>query len=387
VSTLKTFELMLDRDLTYANRSRKATFACFNRNLAISRRTLPATARKFFASESGQTLVNFAESSASSQNGLIWRRSENIYVYEPMLKLGAWYGGAVIDISDLTREAGWRQFLLLCGICLMSLVIYVLSAGAASLFIAPTGLLSGIFAAIATGDYRQSFEYEYDNELGELATATNNMVVGLKERQMLGKFVSTTFDSQVTSVTAQTGAHKLAGVILFSDVRSFTTHSEANTPVVISQMLNQHLRSMVEAINCNSGRVDQFIGDAVVAFFPGDGASSCLNAVRAAAMMMRSHHQINAGRRQRGLFAYDIGIGLAHGTVIAGALTSGNRSEFTIIGSARNLAEQLEAQSKSSRHTAIIVSESLLQLIPELKQLFCAHTEGSYEFLDIEAPI
>jgi len=387
VSTLKTFELMLDHDLTYANRSRKATFACFNRNLAISRRTLPAKAWKFFASESGQTLVNFAESSASSQNGLIWRRSENIYVYEPMPKLGAWYGGAAIDISDLTREAGWRQFLLLCGICLMSLVIYVLSAGAASLFIAPTGLLSGIFAAIATGDYRQSFEYEYDNELGELATATNNMVVGLKERQMLGKFVSTTFDSQVTSVTAQTGAHKLAGVILFSDVRSFTTHSEANPPVVISQMLNQHLRSMVEAINCNSGRVDQFIGDAVVAFFPGDGASSCLNAVRAAAMMMRSHHQINAGRRQLGLFAYDIGIGLAHGTVIAGALTSGNRSEFTIIGSARNLAEQLEAQSKSSRHTAIIVSESLLQLIPELKQLFCAHTEGCYEFLDIEAPI
>jgi adenylate cyclase len=269
----------------------------------------------------------------------------------------------------------------------MALFIYALSAWAASLFIEPTGLLSGIFAAIATGDYRQRFEYEYDNELGELATATNNMVVGLKERQMLGKFVSTTFDNQVASATAQTSAQKLTGVILFSDVRSFTTHSEANPPVLISQMLNQHLRGMVEAINSNGGRVDQFIGDAVVAFFPGEGAGSCLNAVRAAAAMMRCHHRINAERKQRNLFAYDIGIGLAYGTVIAGALSSGNRSEFTIIGNARTLAEQLEAQSKSSRHTAVIASASLTQLIPEFKQYFSVHTVGSHELLDLKAPL
>ncbi len=387
VSTLKTFEHMLDQDLMHANRNGETTFACFNRNLSTAQRILPATARQFFDSEGGQTLLNFAESAASSQIGLILRQPRNIFVYEPMLKLGTWYGGAAIDISDLARETVWRQLLLLCSVCLMSLVIYVLSAGAARLFIEPTGLLSGIFSSIAAGDYLQRFEYEYDNELGELATATNNMVAGLKERQMLGKFVSTTFDSQVASVTAQSSAQKLAGVILFSDIRSFTTHSEANPPVLISQMLNQHLRSMVEAINSNGGRVDQFIGDAVVAFFPGDGADSCRNAVRAAAAMMRRHRQIVTERRQRQLFVYDIGIGLAYGTVIAGALTSGNRSEFTIIGNARTVAEQLEAQSKNSRHTAIIASESLIQLIPELQQYFCEHTEGSHELLDLEAPI
>jgi len=387
VSTMRTLEYMLEHDLMHANRDGETTFACFNRNLSSPRRILPATANQFIGSEKGQALKNFAESAASSEIGLILRQPGQIYVYEPMLKLGAWYGGAAIDISDLARETDWRQFLLLCSVCLMSLLIYVLSAGAASLFIEPTGLLSDIFAAIATGDYRQHFEYEYDNELGELATATNNMVIGLKERQMLGKFVSTTFDNQIASVTAQTGAQKIAGVILFSDVRGFTTHSEANSPVLISQMLNQHLRAMVEAINSNSGRVDQFIGDAVVALFPGKEKDACMNAVRAAATMMRRHHQITTKRRQRNLFSYDIGIGLAHGTVITGALSSGNRSEFTIIGRARNIAEQLEAQSKSSRHTAIIVSESLIQVIPEFKEHFCAHAEGSYELLDLEAPI
>jgi adenylate cyclase len=213
------------------------------------------------------------------------------------------------------------------------------------------------------------------------------MVIGLKERQLLGKFVSTTFDNQVASVTAQTGAQKIAGVILFSDVRSFTTHSEANSPVLISQMLNQHLRGMVEAINSNGCRVDQFIGDAVVALFPGDGADACLNAIRAAAAMMRRHHQIITERRRRNLFSYDIGIGLAHGTVITGALSSGNRSEFTIIGKARNIAEQLEAQSKSSRHTAVIVSEAMIQLLPTAKRHFCMHSEGSYELLNLEAPL
>ncbi|NLF95679.1 MAG: hypothetical protein GX569_03010 [Candidatus Riflebacteria bacterium] len=387
VSTMKTFEYMLNHDLMNANRNGEVTFACFNRNLSATQRILPATARQFIGSENGQKLLSFAESAASSEIDLILRQSGQIFVYEPLLKLGAWYGGAFIDVSDLAREADWRQLLLLCGVCLMSLLIYVLAAGAARLFIEPTGLLSGIFAAIATGDYRQRFEYEYDNELGELATATNNMVIGLKERQLLGKFVSTTFDNQVASVAAQTGAQKIAGVILFSDVRSFTTHSEANPPVLISQMLNQHLRGMVEAINSNGGRVDQFIGDAVVALFPGEGADACLNAIRAAAAMMRRHHQIIAERRLRNLFSYDIGIGLAHGTVITGALSSGNRSEFTIIGKARNIAEQLEAQSKSSRHTAVIVSEAMIQMIPAAKQHFCVHNEGSYELLDLEASI
>ncbi|EKD84514.1 MAG: adenylate cyclase [uncultured bacterium] len=385
VSIVRTFSQLLETELMRANRNKNITFACFNRNLSAAQKVLPASGLQFMHSQTGKAFHTFVDAAASSQIGLILREPENIFVYEPMLKTGRYYGGAVIEISDLARETGLRRLLLLLGVAALSLIVYVLSTAVAKIFIEPTCQLSGVFSGIATGNYQQTFAYEYNNELGELATATNNMIAGLKERHLLGKFVSTTFDSQISSVTASSSAQKLTGVLLFSDVRSFTTLSEANSPVVISQMLNAHLRSMVEAINSHGGRVDQFIGDAVVAFFPGEGAGSCSIAVNAAAAMMRQHRQTSIERQQHGLFTYNIGIGLAYGTVIAGILSSGTRSEFTIIGKARSVAERLETQSKTAKHTGIIVSAQLFEMLAESHNRFCEHQSESYELIDLDA--
>ncbi|EKD82400.1 MAG: hypothetical protein ACD_39C01321G0001, partial [uncultured bacterium] len=149
VSTLSTFEHMLDNELRNKNIKGQTTFACFNRNLATAQKILPTISGQFMESQAGKAMRSFVDSAASSRVGLILRETDNIYIYEPMLKLGAWYGGAAIDVSDLVRETGWRQFLLLCSVFALALLIYVLSATAARIFIAPTGLLSGVFAAIA----------------------------------------------------------------------------------------------------------------------------------------------------------------------------------------------------------------------------------------------
>ncbi|MBU1105669.1 MAG: adenylate/guanylate cyclase domain-containing protein [Candidatus Riflebacteria bacterium] len=380
----QTFSQLLTRELSQSNNSDNATIVCINRNISASNKILPAQAQKFIQTPVGQKFHEFIDSAASSYIGLVLRDSDNIFIYEPMLKLGLYCGGAAIDISDLKREMSFRKFLLLLVVIALSLIIYLLSTATARIFIEPTKELAGVFAKIADGDYLQKFNYSYDNELGELAKATNNMVTGLKERQLLGKFVSTTFDNQVLNATAVSTAKKMSGVILFCDIRSFTTLSEANPPEVLSQMLNHHLYSMVNAINANNGQVEQFIGDAVVAFFHGDSRQSCVNALKAATGMMLQHHEINARRRQQSLFTYKIGIGLAYGQVIAGILSSGTRSEFTILGVARSLAEQLEASSKTARHTGIIASYELAQMLDDLSEYFVEHEDKGFELIDLE---
>lgn len=386
INTIDTFTNMLAGTLDQQNRHGPITYACFNRNLAEQMQLLPIGSKNFIKTQAGYRFSRFMHAAASSKLGLIVYNPKDIMVYEPMLKLGAWYGGALIDISDLNREAAWRRLLLCLLIAALLLFIFVLSTAATRIFISPTGLLSGVFSAIAEGNYQQKFDYTYDNELGELATATNNMINGLKERHALGKFVSTTFDNQIREVNGIAQAQKLDGVVLFSDVRNFTTLSEANPPTSVSQMLNQHLRGMVEAINQHGGRIDQFIGDAVVAFFPGTDNSSCNKAVKAAAAMLRTHQQTIAARKQHRMFTYNIGIGLASGTVIAGALNSGSRSEFTLIGQARHNAEKLETSSKTGKHTAIIISDTLYEsLSANERENFIRHNHDCFELLDLEA--
>ncbi|MDQ6965929.1 MAG: adenylate/guanylate cyclase domain-containing protein, partial [Mariprofundaceae bacterium] len=65
---------------------------------------------------------------------------------------------------------------------------------------------------------------------------------------------------------------KLGGVkkditVMFSDVRSFTTFSEAHTPEEVVAMLNEILHAMTEVIMHWDGTLDKFVGDEIMAFW------------------------------------------------------------------------------------------------------------------------
>lgn len=72
--------------------------------------------------------------------------------------------------------------------------------------------------------------------------------------------------------------------ILFSDIRSFTTLSEGMTPKENFEFLNALMRRTGPVIRENNGFIDKFIGDAIMAIFPGDPE----DALRSAIEMKRS---------------------------------------------------------------------------------------------------
>jgi len=340
--------------------------------------------RRIISSEKGRRFLDFIKASSVYKYQLEVRNENEIFIYEPLMNMQSMSAGAMLGIVDIRKNRELKLMWLAILLSILTGMIYLLAAWVSKTMIEPTRDLSAVFSDISAGNFSRTFSYSYGNELGILADATNLMGTGLRQRQILGKFVSRTFDQDVMTGSNRTEAQELYGVILFSDIRSFTTISESQPPEITSQMLNNHLQAMVTEIQNCKGQIEQFIGDAIVAFFPGSDSRVCLNAIEAAAAMIEKHRAIIAERASRGLFAYEIGIGLEYGLVMAGTLKSGSRSEFSVVGPARTRAEEYEGASKTARFTRIIAGEALIKNLVGLPYIFCRHADSCYELQSLE---
>jgi class 3 adenylate cyclase len=119
--------------------------------------------------------------------------------------------------------------------------------------------------------------------------------------------------------------------LLYSDIRDFTSFSEANEPERVVGFLNQSMAIMVDAITRVGGDVDKMIGDAVLARFQGEGAE-----VRALAAAREALRRLGQANLPRG-----VGIGIYTGEVISGTVGSADRMDFTVIGDSVNIAARL----------------------------------------------
>ena len=161
---------------------------------------------------------------------------------------------------------------------------------------------------------------------------------------------------------------------MFSDIRGFTTLSENLTPEELTVFLNEYFTAQAEAIMLHKGYLDKYIGDAIMALFgaPSAFADHAISACHAAIDMMEQLHIFKryvladpkwAAFCQRLLSkqmdpaSFDIGIGLNSGLMRVGYMGSQQRTNYSALGDAVNLASRLEGQTKEyGAH--IIIGES-----------------------------
>ena len=304
---------------------------------------------------------------AAGQQWLVWARFPQFF-YEFML-------GAAVPVTALS---GHRQGIL-AGLALgAGAGLCVLLAGGGLLFrriLAPIRTLTEAGRRIA-GEGRATdpaatdgfdalpdpLTVETDDELGRLADSFNGMVTGLRERERMRRFLSSSAWEGAARPDEEAGRREEA-VVLFSDLRSFTTLSETHPPQDVVDMLNDYFTLMDRAIRAEGGDIDTFIGDAIVAVFrdQADRSPAVERAVQAAIAMRRALARLNRRRRELGQFEIENGIGLEWGPLVLGRVgAAAGRSAFTGLGAVVGRAMELEALSKLGRASRVIVSEAVV---------------------------
>ena len=191
-------------------------------------------------------------------------------------------------------------------------------------------------------------------------------------------------DPRVVELLVSRGetTHSLSGhsreiSVLFSDIRGFTTLSEANAPEAVVELLNRYFTLQAQAIFEHTGTLDKYIGDAIMAFWgaPSEQPGHALHAVSAALMMSErlESFRLTAGALGQEL---EIGIGIHSGPAVVGFIGADSRQDYTAIGDTVNLASRIEGQTKGIAR--VLVSEDTKRL--------CEQQSGTqpcpFEFVD-----
>ena len=139
--------------------------------------------------------------------------------------------------------------------------------------------------------------------------------------------------------------------VLFSDIRGFTSLSEARPPEEVVALLNRYLSAQAETVFRHGGTLDKFIGDAIMAFWnaPTDDPRHAEHAVGCALDMIGTlarFNEENATSGAAGGIQLDIGVGLHSGPAVVGFVGSQRKLEYTAIGDTVNLASRIEGETK-----------------------------------------
>lgn len=269
------------------------------------------------------------------------------------------------QIEQLLRHYRLAIFSLASFASLGALVLSLILAGS---LLGPIQSIDAAAQKIGKGDLDVVLPDMGADELGRLSSTFNDMVKGLRERERMQAYVSDSVLEAVQDHADPTlGAGKtIQATILFSDIRNFTGLTEQYRPEKIFELLNEFLGGVEPLIRDNQGRVDKFIGDAVMAVFHQNSSKQhSLSAIQAAVAMKKFVKNLNLKRKKEGLFTINIGIGISTGTVLLGDVGSSRRKDLTVIGDEVNLAARLETASKQGQHSRIIISGTTYDLIKE----------------------
>ncbi len=165
--------------------------------------------------------------------------------------------------------------------------------------------------------------------------------------------------------------------ILFSDIVGFTPLSSKLGPRLIAELLNEYLEAMTQAVFDNRGTVDKFIGDAVLALFgspeelpPEEQAK---RAIAVAKAMGQNLQQLNADWQARGILGGDdrpdlmqVRCGIHQGNAVVGMFGGGQRSDYTAIGPAVNMAARLQ---EAATPMQVYISETVARHLDDSHNL------------------
>ena len=203
-------------------------------------------------------------------------------------------------------------------------------------------------------------------EFDDANSSFNQMVIDLRQRQMIRRTLGRFIPKQVARNLLKAGGKiepvETEASVLFCDLEGFTPLTETLGPAGVVAFLNAYFEVMVAIVERHGGIITQFQGDAILAVYnvplanPDHARSATQTAIELVAAA------------ETGSFAgYPVAnrVGVSTGTVIAGAVGSRGRQNYTVHGNAVNVASRLETLNKAYG-TRILISAATAARCPDL---------------------
>ncbi|MBN1613638.1 MAG: response regulator [Deltaproteobacteria bacterium] len=153
--------------------------------------------------------------------------------------------------------------------------------------------------------------------------------------------------------------------VLFIDIRGFSGMAEKIHPEELSELLNVHYFTPLDNIIFeHNGTLDKHIGDSIMAVFgaPLSDGNDTVRAVASALRMREAMAEINGKLAGRGR-KIPVGMGISTGEALAGIFGSVRKKEYTVFGSAVNVASRLERLAKENQ---ILICEQTYRRVQEM---------------------
>jgi class 3 adenylate cyclase len=121
--------------------------------------------------------------------------------------------------------------------------------------------------------------------------------------------------------------------VFFADLEGFTRFSEENPPDVVRTMLNTYFEAVLSSVRASGGRLDRFIGDAVMVTFnvSADQPDHAVRAARAALAFQDAARMVAEAHPSWPRFRAGVNTGAA----IAGVVGDGRQRVYTVLGDTR----------------------------------------------------
>jgi class 3 adenylate cyclase len=268
------------------------------------------------------------------------------------------------------RAALWRTgFLLLAGAVFAALLGYLL----ARRMVGPIRLLEAGAERIGAGRFDHQIAISTGDELERLATRFNEMARELalsQERSeriaRLKRFLAPQVAELVEEHDQESllDSHHTEVVVIFCDLRGFTSFSEAAAPEDVMGLLQEYYEALGAIITRYEATLTCFMADGLMLLLnaPVPCPEPALRGVHMALDMQAAVQGLIGGWRARG-YTIGFGVGLAKGPATVGRIGYEGRSDYTAIGSIVNLAQRMCASADDGQ---ILIDPTLAAEVAEV---------------------
>ena len=313
----------------------------------------------------------FFKSKEKSEIGRFFQNGLAVFFFQqPITYQNLEVGKVYLAISQdtiLKSIQNAQSFILVLTLIIVTIGI-LLSIAFSIYFSRPIRRLQESTKILAKGDFQHRVSLKRNDELGDLASAFNDMAEGLSERETLretfGKYVTPEIRDEILSGRIPFDGERRTATVLFSDLRDFTPYVEEHSPEEVIQGLRAYFTAMEKTIRVYGGLVLQYVGDEIEAVFgvPMACEDHAQKAVTAALEMRASLKKLNEIRTQKDLRTFRHGIGIHTGEVLAGNSGSFDRLSYTLIGDTVNLASRLQTLTKKFKCDILASEETVKNL-------------------------